>query len=260
MKITKRDLTVILYLAGIALAFVAYQFYFKTKMGDADSLDQQSDALQITVDDLRAKKAQQPAIEKKIEEYEEEIQRIAKSFQPEISHEDTIMYIKELLNTQDIQITELKMTDPSVVYVVAGTGQASKYAMMAQNNAMSFEYATHYNGLKSLLNALYSSKELQNIESFTIKVDNPDDILAFDPSGTLIEDVKLSPEEEADKEKALKLRKEKGYTISGEITLNRYTMTNNGGEYTPLEIPDMKHGVIDIFHSGTGVEETEAAD
>ena len=260
MKITKRDLSVILYLAGIALAFVAYQFYFKTKMEDADSKDQQSDALQITVDDLKSKKAQQPAMEKRIAEYEAEIEEIALSFQPEISHEDTIMYVKELLNTQDVLISELKMTDPSVVYVVAGTGQASKYSMMAQNNSMEFTYATHYNGLKNLLNALYNSKELQNIESFTIKVDNPDDILAFDPSGNLIEDVKLSEEEEAEKEKALQLRKEKGYTITGEITLNRYTMTNNGGEYKPLEIPEMKHGVIDIFHSGTGVEETKAAD
>ena len=260
MKITKRDLTVILYLAGIALAFVSYQFYFKTKMEDADSRDQQSDALQITVDDLKSKKAQQPELERRIASYEAEIKEIAQEFQPEISHEDTIMYVKELLNTQDVLITELKMTDPSVVYVVAGTGEASRYSMMAQNNSMEITYATHYNGLKNLLNAIYNSKELQNIESFTIKVDNPNDILAFDPSGNLIENVKLSPEEEAEKEKALKLRKERGYTISGEIILNRYTMTNNGNEYEPLEIPDMEHGVIDIFRSGTGVEETKAAD
>ncbi len=260
MKITKRDLSVILYLAGIALAFVAYQFYFKAKMEDADSRDQQSDALQITVDDLKSKKAQQPAMERRIKEYEEEINKIAKEFQPEISHEDTIMYVKQLLNTQDLLISELKMTDPSVVYVVAGTGEASGFSMMAQNNSMEFKYATHYNGLKSMLKALYNSKELQNIESFTIKVDNPDDILAFDPSGNLIEDVKLSPEEEAEKEAAIKLRKERGYTITGTITLNRYTMTNNGGVYEPLEIPDMDHGVVDIFRSGTGVEETKAAD
>ncbi len=67
MKITKRDLTVILYLTGIALAFVAYQFYFKTKMEDADSLDQQSDALEITVEDLRSKDAQRPEIERRTE-------------------------------------------------------------------------------------------------------------------------------------------------------------------------------------------------
>jgi len=258
MKITKRDLTVILYLTGIALAFVAYQFYFKTKMEDADSLDQQSDALEITVEDLRSKDAQRPEIERRTEKYRADIMEIAQTFQPEISHEDTIMYIKELLDTQDVQITELKMTDPSVVYVVAGTGTASGISMMAQNNAMSFAYATHYNGLKDLLKAIYSSKELQNIEAFTIKVDNPDDILAFDPNGNLIEDVKLSEEEEAEREKALQLRKEKGYTISGEITLNRYTMTNNGVEYKPLEIPEMKKGLIDIFRSGTGVEETKA--
>ena len=167
------------------------------------------------------------------------------------------MYIKKLLDEQDVQITELKMTDPSVVYVVAGTGTASDYSMMAQNNAMSFEYATHYNGLKSLLNAIYSFEGIQNIEAFTIKVDNPDDILAFDPSGNLIEDVKLSEEEEEEKEKALQLRKEKGYTISGQITLNRYTMTNNGVEYVPMEIPKVDQGLVDIFHSGTGVPEAE---
>ena len=258
MKITKRDLTVILYLTGIALAFVAYQFYFRTKMEDADALDQQSDALEITVDDLKSKDAQRPEIERRIKEYEAKIDEIAKMYQPEISHEDTIMYVNELLETQDVLITELKMTDPSVVYVVAGSGTASRYAMMAQNNAMSFEYATHYNGLKNLLNAIYNSKEMQNIESFTIKVDNPDDELSFDPTGNLIEDVKLSEEEEEEREKALRLRKEKGYTITGEITLNRYTMTNNGLEHQPLPIPEVKHGVVDIFHSGTGVQETEA--
>lgn len=258
MKITKRDLTVILYITGIALAFVAYQFYFKTKMEDADALDQQSDALQITVDDLEAKMAQKPAIEERIKGYEDKIQKIAQSYQPEISHEDTIMYVNELLNTQDVLITELKMTDPSVIYVVAGTGTASGYSMMAQNNAMSFEYATHYNGLKNLLNAIYNSKEMQNIEAFTIKVDNEDDIISFDPSGNLIEDVQLSAEEEEEREKALQLRKEKGYTLSGEITLNRYTMLNNGLEHEPIPIPEVKRGVVDIFHSGTGVQETEA--
>ena len=258
MKITKRDLTVILYLTGIALAFLAYQFYFRTKMEDADALDQQSDALEITVDDLKSKYAQRPEIERRIKQYEAQIDEIAKMYQPEISHEDTIMYVNELLNTQDVLITELKMTDPSVVYVVAGSGTASRYSMMAQNNAMSFEYATHYNGLKNLLNAIYNNKEMQNIESFTIKVDNPDDELSFDPSGNLIEDVKLSDEEEEEKEKALQLRKEKGYTITGEITLNRYTMTNNGLEYEALPIPEVDHGVVDIFHSGTGVKETEA--
>ncbi|MBO4477762.1 MAG: hypothetical protein J5757_05480 [Lachnospiraceae bacterium] len=258
MKITKRDLTVILYLTGIALAFVAYQFYFKTKMEDADALDQQSDALQITVDDLKEKDAHKAEYQKNIDDYREKIDTIAKTFQPEISHEDTIMYVKELLDTQDVLITQLKMTDPSVIYVVAGTGTASGYSMMAQNNAMSFEYATHYNGLKNLLNAIYNSKEMQNIEAFTIKIDNPEDELSFDPSGNLIEDVKLSEEEEEEKEKVLQLRKEKGYTISGEITLNRYTMTNNGLEHDPLPIPEMDHGVVDLFRSGTGTPETEA--
>jgi|GEM_PF-2662409 len=259
MKIRKRDLTVILYLAGIALAFVAYQFYFKTKIEDADSLDQQSDELQITVDDLTAKVQQKPQYEKNIAEYEEKIQEMAQMYQPEISHEDTIMYIKELLNTQDVLITELKMTDPSVIYVVAGTGTASGYTMMAQNNAMTFTYSTHYNGLKNLLRAIYNSTEMQNIESFTIEIDNPDDLIAFDPTGNLIEDVNLSEKEQEELEKATQLRKEKGYTISGEIMLNRYTMTNNGVDYKALEIPSMKHGLIDLFHSGTGVEETEAA-
>ena len=56
MRVTRRDIKVILLLIGILSAFITYQFYLKTKLDDIDKVKDQITTLKAEIDDLRTKK------------------------------------------------------------------------------------------------------------------------------------------------------------------------------------------------------------
>jgi hypothetical protein len=242
MKLTKRDVSVLLYIVAILSIFLVYQFYYSSTVKQAETTLTECVGLQQQVDELQAKVAQQPQYEDDIADMKKGISDILALYPASISEEDILLYVKELNDELDMGINGVTFSAATPIYSVVGTGHASTYNFVAESIGISINYSTDYDGLKRIVDYINDDPEHRTITSLSIGINavDTDDL-----------DMVLNEDGEYETEQV--------DTITGSIAINLYLIDGKPAEAqgdddaeeeeSRFVIPDVEHGIDDIFRT-----------
>ena len=129
MRVTRRDIKVILLLIGILSAFITYQFYLKSKLEDIDKVKDQITTLKAEIDDLRIKKRSENLFREQMGNQEKEVNAKIAEFPESQWYEDGILFLNYLekrheLNEEEEEIKiyyhRYQFTEATAVETVMG--------------------------------------------------------------------------------------------------------------------------------------------
>ena len=209
MKITRRDLGVLMIIAGILIAFLAYKMSFEGTLEEIDALQDEQKNIQKEIDSVMPLKTAAPIYEANMKKMNENIGKIMDEFAPDIWQEDNIMYVVEVLDNINVKVPNFSAAAATPMQTVDGTGTLAgkKYTLGRAAITATYEAET-YNDLKAFLDYIYSDKSVKRI------IDNI--TMAFD----IMEG-----------------------SISGSTTIYQYVMNDDTRKYEKVELPDDDLGI-----------------
>lgn len=222
MKITRRDLGVLMIIAGIIIAFLGYKMSFEPNQEEIETLQNEQSQLKKDIEALKPIKEDAPKWEKLIEDYKKNIKDILDEFPAGVKQEDNIMYVVELLDKLNIEIPSFSATEAAMKQEIKGAGslEGQTYQLLTAGLNMVYKVDA-YQDMKDMLDYFYSDKEhKRTLDSIG---------LSFD--------------------------KETG-EISGSAALTQYVMTDGNKKYEEVELPLEEIGI----ENGCIFGETEESD
>ncbi len=224
MKISKRDISIILVILGLFAAFLSYQFLFRPTMSERDDVIAEREQLEREYNSLKPVIDNQQTYSTNTANWEASLNSLVQKFPAYYLYEDGIMYLRSLEANEDLlvyfdtyTVTETLLTD---TYSGRVNGQTKTYAFGNSTIAASFTVGT-YDAMKSLISAVYSDSNPKNIESISMNFNQQ--------TGEL----------------------------TGSMNLNLYSLTDGTNAYTPPTIPEMETGLECIFGEIIPPEEEE---
>lgn len=224
MKITRRDLGVIMILVGIMAIFLTYRLSFTKKQAEVEALQAEQASLRSQIDELQPIKDAADFYEKEMERFEKEIKETVEEYPVNVLFEDGIMYVVGIVDEMDVKIPNLTFTPSTAVSTVEGTGSFAgrTFELLRASESMTYT-AADYDTLKELLKYIYSDEN--NKKTITAIS------MTFDSATG---------------------------EISGSLNVNMFAMSDGSRLYEPVELPLDKLGLEHIF--GEVVEKAENAD
>lgn len=123
LKMPKKDLIILIYIAGIVVAVLVYFLYFSPRLAANDETSSEIMTLQSQYSELSALKAKQSDFNTKIASDNSAVDEMVKEFPANIQAEDQIIYTKKLESDYGVSISSVGLSEPTAVYSLAtGTG------------------------------------------------------------------------------------------------------------------------------------------
>lgn len=234
MKITKRDISLLIILAGAVIVFCAYFFVFNGFTEKREAIIAENDSLKVQVEALQTLSGRRDIYMTGSVEAQESIDAGLARFPGEMKEEDMILYAKEIEDNTPTYISSVSLPPFTIVAIepqrepdqlatvpdIAGVISAyafrndgripDVYNMALAKSGNSMSLSTTYNGMKSVLRGVSADDDRKNIEQITMSYNNN--------TGDL--------------------------TCS--MTLNHFVMQGSGKEYTPPTTVT-SHGLSCIF-------------
>jgi len=209
MKITRRDLGVLMIIAGIIIAFLGYKMSFEPNQEEIEQLQSDQAALKKDIEELKPIKENAPKWEKLIEEYKKNIKDILDEFPAGVKQEDNIMYVVELLDNLNIEIPSFSSSEATMKQEINGAGSLEGTTYQLLTAGLNMVYTVDaYQDMKDMLDYFYSDKEHKR---------------TLDTIG-------------------LSFNKETG-EVSGSAALTQYVMTDGNKKYEEVKLPLEEIGI-----------------
>ena len=215
MKISKKEIYMLLALLGIGIAVCAWQFGFKKINAQTEELRAETDVLKSEIQKYTAVKDNIDLYTTGIENATNEIVDILKNFPVTILEEDMIMLGRSLeKNIDDTQVNNVTFGGASNVYnatskPVEATNVPISYSLY--NNKILVSYKTTYEGFKDIIDYVCENKNCMSIADFSI---------AYDEATGL---------------------------VTGATSVNMYSVTGTDKEYTQQNLSGVSIGTDNIF-------------
>lgn len=220
MKVSKRDISILLIALGLIGAFAVFQFYFRGALKDKEKYEKESKELQSRLDKYLG--VDENAVIAEMAKNKQYLEDEAKKYPAAYLYEDIIMYMndwqelpyEEIYNFPEYTIEETKVSD---TYGGVLDWDAQKHEPIEVNYTFSkatleAKYGTNsYKAFKDMINKIYLDKEPKTISSLTA---------LFDQSNGFIE---------------------------GLIDIDFLNVQNGKNGYNPVTIKDIKTGVPNMF-------------
>ncbi|MCR5743471.1 MAG: hypothetical protein K6F92_07125, partial [Lachnospiraceae bacterium] len=170
MKITKRDISVILYILTIVMVFVAYKMYYKPKIEEARTLEARNVELQEEIKVLQQQTANKVMYENTTEVMVEYVDAELVHYPATLTEQDLIMYADELNKKVGIDTDYVAFSSATPIYSIVGTGSVSDYNMTVNSYTVNVDYNTDYDGLKRIFNYIYSDELFKRVDSISFSI------------------------------------------------------------------------------------------
>ena len=226
MKVSKRDLSILLIVLGLIGAFCVYQFYFRGAMNNKKTYEDESKGLQARLDKLN--NVDESAFIADMAKHSEELKEKAAEYPANYLYEDLIMYLNnwqelpydeiygEIYNFPAYRIEETLMQD--VIGGVIDWDQTNRVPIEASclvgKASIEANYETNgYKAFKDMVNKIYLDPNPKTIRKVTAK-----------------------------------MRKDNGFVV-GSIIVDLFNANTLDGTnvYEPVKITDVETGVKNIF-------------
>lgn len=218
MKVTKRELGIALILLGFAVVLLCWRFVYQKNMDEKTAVEAEIKTLQERESELSKLEENKPFYEDEIERMEGENAEIISHFPANVLPENEVMYAVELEENSDVYFTSLVYGSPTAIT----TSYEEKTGITAYDVPMSISYQSTYQGLKDAILYNKAQDNRMVINSVTASFDST--------TGEL----------------------------TGAMTLDQYYMTGTENVYAQPYVPEMDHGMENIFGS-MDIEEPEEA-
>jgi myosin heavy subunit len=209
MKITRRDLGVLMIIAGIIIAFLGYKMSFEPTQEEIEKLQSEQASIKNEIDSLQPLVKASDTYKANMKTMNENIEKIMSEFASDIWQEDNIMYVVEMLDKLNVKVPTFSAAAATEISSVEGTGNLAgkKYSFGRATISASYT-ADSYDDMKEFINFVYSDKDVKRvIDSIS---------MTFSP---------------------------KDGTISGNASIFQYVMNDSTRTYTKAELPDDDLGI-----------------
>lgn len=173
MKVSKRDISIVMILLGAIALFCVYQFNYRKQLEKAESLQTEIDAKKAENDELL--KIDEQQLNNDITKWQTELTTMVKKYPAYYRFDDMIMYLYDLEHVEayGAHFDTYTMVPSATIESYIGKFNEKSVAF-ASNDAqfvMEFTNAT-YQGCKQMLNAIYADRLAKNFDSITLQFDN----------------------------------------------------------------------------------------
>ena len=221
MKIAKRDLKLLLILAGLLVFLLMYLLVFnplQTKISDVKAENAQ---LSAQVEDLEAKYLRMAEYEDGIKASREFVRETLKSFPGDVKEEDILSYLLTMEARQGIRMESVTFIKPELVQQLNMMTQVDGQDVAVPANAYRattvMTGTLNYPQAKNVINYLYDSDKQTTLERVTLTYNSETGKLA------------------------------------GTFELSKYLINFDGAEYVPERVPVVDIGLKDLFGTTSAV-------
>lgn len=215
MKISKKEIYLLLALLGVGIAVCAWQFGFKKINEKTDALTAETDVLKVEISKYTAVKDNIELYNTGIEDATNHIADVLYDFPAMVMEEDMIMFGRSLEKSiDDTTVSTVSFGAPSNVYVVTShpvEASTVPISYSLYNNAITVSYQTSYEGFKEIVDYIRSNKNRMTMENFS---------LAYDEATGL---------------------------LTASTAVNMYSVTGTDKEYTQQNLSGVGLGLDNIF-------------
>ena len=161
MQLKKKDIYLLMILAGILIALGVYQFVYIKYQEKCDALEAENDSLQNTVTELELLEARRQEFEDDTQSMQAECDRIIRLFNADTMMEDEIMYTynMEQVVANDIAVPSVTLAG-TVELPYSGSLSVGEYQLTDEgirmfDSSVNLGFTTSYDGLKHIIEYLY---------------------------------------------------------------------------------------------------------
>lgn len=213
MTIRKRDIKLLLILAGIVLLAVSYFLVYQTYTAKAQTAEAAAQQLAPRLAQLRGYEQNLSRYRSETGKAEESIAAQMVRYPTDVRPEDMVMYAQTLGQTCGLDINKIAFADPVSVLTfksvnAKGSGTSD---LTAYERSMTISCNLSYPGLKQMIDAVNGSALRTTVNSVSVSFDS-----------------------------------ETGQ-LTGNIQLSKYFITGNDSPYTPTTVPNMPLGKSNLF-------------
>jgi hypothetical protein len=224
MKVSKRDISILLIVLGLLGAFSVFQFYFRGALKDKEKYEKESTELQTRLDKYLG--VDENAVIAEMAKNREELETKASVYPAAYLYEDIIMYMNEWqslpydkIYTEIYNFPEYTIEETDVTEAYGGVldwDQAKREPIEVNYTfskaTLEANYGTNsYKGFKDMINKIYLDPKPKTVSSLTA---------LFDASNGFIE---------------------------GAIGIDFLNVQNGANTYDPVKIKDVKTGIPNMF-------------
>lgn len=255
MKIGQKEKKLLLYLGGVVIALLVYQFYFSSALDRNSQKSLENEQLNQEVQKLQELSAKQDDYETDTDSMQDDIKDILAQFPAEVKEEDAILYAKELQDHVSMTVPSVGVAEGQLVYTYGegaatgdGTAPAETDAATADTTAeedataaAAGETTTYSDGADSTVEAPrplnYMLYKVPVSIAFTAGYSNMKSCLDYIKGGdsrNVIDSLALSYDTESG-------------NLTGTMDYGMYYLTGTDEIYTEPNIPNIGRGTTNIF-------------
>ena len=221
MKIAKRDLKLLLILAGLLVFLLLYMLVFNPLQTKISAVKAENAQLSAQVEELEAKYLRMAEYEEGIKNSREFVKEMLKRFPGDVKEEDILSYLLTMEARQGIHMQSVTFKDPELV---------QQFKMMTQVDGKDVAVPASAYRASTVMTGTLNYPQAKNVINYLYDSDKQ----------TTLERVTLSYNVESGK-------------LTGTFDLAKYFVNFDGAEYVPERVPVVDIGLQDLFGTTAAV-------
>ncbi|MBP5460948.1 MAG: hypothetical protein J6Y20_02320 [Lachnospiraceae bacterium] len=175
MKVSKRDISIVMILLGAIALFCVYQFNYRKQIEKAESLEKEIKVK--TEENEKLLKIDEQQINNDITKWQNELIAMVKSYPSGYRYDDLIMYLYDLEHVEEygVRFHTYHMFPSNLNVIDTYSGSFNEKSVLFCDNlskiSLAYENAT-YEGCKKMLSSVYADRMAKNIEEIELTYDN----------------------------------------------------------------------------------------
>lgn len=182
MKVSKKELYMLLMLAGVIIAACSFFFGFQKINQKTEALRIETEALESDVNKYNAVKDNIDVYNIGIDESTKKIAEIIAKIPSDVLPEDAFMLARELEKNDEYTFVDATTwADETTVYTVTShpvDTTKTPITYYLNNNEVSIIHTSSYQGIKDMLDYIYEHKNRMSFESFMVSYDETTGLLS----------------------------------------------------------------------------------
>lgn len=175
MKVSKKELYLLLALVGVIIAICSWQFGFKKINEKTEVLLAETEVLEGEVKKYTAVKDNIDIYQQGIQDATNKIAEVIEKIPADVLPEDAVMLSRELEKYTDHTYSEGVTMSESTVVATATSQPADATAIpisyTLEQNKVTLSHTSSYQGIKDIIDYVYQHKNRMTIESFVLAYD-----------------------------------------------------------------------------------------
>ena len=221
MKIAKRDLKLLLILAGLLVFLLMYMLVFNPLQSKISAVKAENAQLSAQVEDLEAKYLRMAEYEEGIKNSRAYVKETLKSFPGDVKEEDILSYLLTMESRQGIRMQSVTFNDPVLV---------QQFDLMDQVDGQDVTVPAGAYRASTVMTGTLTYPQAKNVINYFYNSDKQ----------TTLETATLTYNAESGK-------------LTGTFELAKYSVNFDGAEYVPERVPAVDLGLKDLFGTTAAV-------